>query len=235
MRKGTGTTFVAALATAVAVTGLMAPASSAATDPLYAGNAVDAVGTVDVKYQDGRVEVSAPLWTAQVPTTAWITKGADKCRELPITVTPQVGLDTLEDLDVEFELWTVDGQQVASDSIYSTSWNPSGGPTQAGLFDCDYAVGTYTLFVTTQYELSTNGLLSRYLEGKQQFSFRIQNDLACAKGPKLSPVKRVAADACPTGWVKVQKACAKSSGGKVKILGVKAGRCPAGWTDVTNP
>jgi uncharacterized protein with PQ loop repeat len=211
----------------------LAPAAQAATDPMSVSNPVAAVGTVDTKYVDGRVETSAPLWTASIPTVGWITPSADKCREIVITVAPTVGLDTLTDLDVDFELWTANGQEIASDSIYSSSWNPSGGPTQAALFDCDYVVGDYTLYVTTQYELSTNGLISRYVEGKQQVPFSIKATPLCAKKPKLNAVEYVAAAACSQGWVPVKKACAIQKGSKTLYLGVKKGRCPSGWQDIT--
>jgi hypothetical protein len=57
------------------------------------------------------------------------------------------------------------------------------GATQSALFDCDIAVGQYTLFATTQVELSMNGLISRCLEGKPQFIFTIKNDIRCAMAP----------------------------------------------------
>ena len=208
------------LSLAVAVS-LAGPAVAA--DELYSTDPTPVIGTVNITDS----EKSTGLWTAEVPRVGWVTVGNDKCRELRIAVTPTVSEDTRDDLDVEFELWTPQGVEVASDTIYGFSWNPSGGPTQVALFDCDFAPGDYTLYITTEYELSTNGLIKRYLEGKEQVAYTIKSTPLCAKKRNPAKLDYVAADQCPTGAVEVKALCVKP--GKDKLYGFAKKKCPKGY------
>lgn len=188
---------------------LMVAPSASAADTLTVTSATPVNGTVDIKYTDGRAETSAPLWTGQVPTGVRIpvpssTYGSS-CVELTFAIQATQPLDRMKDVDVDFEVWTSTGTKVMSDNIWGYSdWNPSGGPTQVEMLTCDpLPDGAYNLFVTTQDELSTNGLISRYLEGKQTFSFQV-SQTAYVKCKKSYTTKVVEGKKCPKGWKKVR-------------------------------
>ncbi len=202
---------------------MVSPAAHAA-DPMATSNPAPVTGFVNVT----ATERSKDLWSAEIPSIGWITVGNDKCREITFAVTPLVEEGARKDLEVEFELWTPEGQEIASETLYGFSWNPTGGPTQVGLFDCDYAPGTYNLFVKTEYELSTNGLISRYLEGKQTLQFTIKDTPLCVKKAKRTAFEYVPADACPTGTEPVRIVCAKK-GKPSSVYGFAAARCPKGY------
>ena len=69
-------------------------------------------------------------------------------------------------VNVEFEIWSDSGKKVAYDTVSSYSWNPVGPNTLVDFYLFDMPIGTHTLIIRTQYELSTTGLLTRYVEGK---------------------------------------------------------------------
>lgn len=188
---------------------LVAPAPALAADVLTITSAVPFSGTVDIKYVDGRVETSEPLWTGQVPTGIRIpiptNTYSSPCVEVTFPIQAAKDGDRMKDVDVDFEVWTASGVKVMSDGVSGYSgWNPSGGPTQVSMSTCSpMPDGTYNLFVTTQDELSTNGLISRYLEGKQTLPFQVTNTsyVKCKKGYTTKIVK---GKKCKSGWTKVR-------------------------------
>ena len=100
------------------------------------------------------------------------------------------------------------GEKVASNLLGYSDWNPTSGPTMVTWLECDdwLNAGTHTLIVTTQQTTSTNGLISRYLEGVQQFPFTIKPvgskvTIVCKKGNRVTKVKGVNPK-CPTGYKK---------------------------------
>lgn len=185
---------------------LTAPANAASTLTVTSTTPVN--GTVDLKYNDGRVEQSAPLWTGTVPTGVRVPVPKDSytsCLEVLFSVQAALPVDQMKDVDVDFEVWSTNGTKIMSDGVSGYSgWNPGGGPTQVSMTTCDpLPDGRYNLFVTTQNELSTNGLISRYLEGKQTLPFQVTNAsfVKCKKG---FTSKIVAGKKCPSGWKKVK-------------------------------
>ena len=76
--------------------------------------------------------------------------------------------------DVEFEIWSDAGKKIASDTVYSFDWNPVGPNTLVSMYLTESeAIGTHTMIVRTIYELSTTGLLTRYIKSEQRFIVKI--------------------------------------------------------------
>jgi len=202
-------TVIAGTTTAVALAaGLAAATPAAASDVLTVTSATPVNGTVDYKYTDGHVETSPALWTGSVPTGVRVPVPKDaytSCLDLTFGVQAALPADQMKDVDVSFEVWSTNGTKVMSDSILGfMDWNPGGGPTQISMTTCDpLPDGTYNLFVTTKNELSTNGLISRYVEGKVTLPFQVTNAsfVKCKKGYTS---KIVAGKKCPTGWKKIK-------------------------------
>ena len=133
-------------------------------------------GTVTIKYTNGSSTVSAPLWTGSVPTSISGYSGYQSCQYLKFPIKASLAFETMKsDVSVKFEIWTTAGEKLASNTVSYTDWNPIDGPTMLSWLECDdwLTVGTHNLVITTQQTLSTNGLLSRYVEGKQTFPFVI--------------------------------------------------------------
>ena len=108
-------------------------------------------------------------------------------------------------VDIDFELWTVGGQKIATEWVYSSTWNPWGGPTVVAWSECDEwnVPGSYNLLITTKQTLSTTGLLSSYVKGLQVVTFVVDpprtNALSvqCKKGKQTKAFSRAK---CPAGW-----------------------------------
>jgi len=200
----------AALSTALVTTALTS--SALASDEAWTSGNRPVSGTVDIQYVDGRVEQSEVLWTAKVPSRIWIAPAINKCRDLVIPLTPQVPIETLDDLDVEAELWLESrGEMTADGSIYSSEWNPSGGVTQLRVEACDLhkQVGQQTLYIITEYEVSTNGLVSQYLSGRVTLPLTVKELTVCYRG-KFPPtatkdLKQLKRKSCPKGWKKMKR------------------------------
>jgi len=197
------------VAAALAAVPLLTAVPAQAADTLTITSTQPVTGTVDIKYEDGRSETSVPLWTGSIPTGVRIpapkTTYSSSCSELTFAIQASLSYDEMSDVDIDFEIWSTAGVKVMSDSIYSGSqWNPSGGPTQIAALTCEpFADGKYNLYVTTQYQLSTDGLLTYYQEGKQTLSFSVSRAkfVKCKKG---YTTKIVAKTKCPSGWKKVK-------------------------------
>lgn len=200
----TGFAVMAVVMTSIAVAG---PANAADTLTVTSATAVN--GTVDLKWEDGRVETYGPLWTGQVPTGVRIpvpkSTYSSSCVELIFTIQAALPPEQMKDVDVDFEVWSTGGVKAMNGGVWGYSeWNPSGGPTQVDLLTCDpLPDGTYNLFVTTKYELSTNGLISRYVDGKQTLPFTVARAkyVKCKKGYTTKVVPGLK---CPSGWKKVR-------------------------------
>ena len=65
--------------------------------------------------------------------------------------------------------WNTKGKKVADETVYSFDWNPIGPNTLVGLrLREEDAIGNHTLIIRTIYEVSTTGLLTRYLEQEEK-------------------------------------------------------------------
>lgn len=92
--------------------------------------------------------------------------------------------------DVEFEIWSSAGKKIAYDTVYSFDWNPVGPNTLVSMYVSEAdANATHTLIIRTIFELSTNGLLSRYLKDEKtmpiQFSIARKPDKADIKSANM--------------------------------------------------
>ena len=168
-------------------------------------------GTVEVKYSNGRTEVSAPLWSGNIPSRvrAIAKESYSTCYELkfPIQALLQYSeiVNASSSVDIDFELWTVGGEKIGTKSVYSSTWNPLGGPTVVAWSECDTwnVPGSYNLLITTEQTLSTTGLLSRYVKGLQVVPFIVdpprtkELSVKCKKGKQIKTYKRAK---CPAGW-----------------------------------
>jgi len=195
-------------ASAALVGALILAAPAKASENLTTVATTNVSGTVDYKYSDGRVEVSAPLWTGALPTSVKIpvptSSYTSSCISMTFSIQAALPVEQMKDVDVDLEIWSTTGTKAMSDLVWGYSdWNPSGGPTQVEMTTCSpMPDGTYNFFVTTKYELSTNGLISRYVEGKQTLAFTMARSpyVKCKKG---FTTKIVAGNKCPKGWKKV--------------------------------
>lgn len=118
------------------------------------------------------------IWKSNIPTS--ISFPSDKpyvALEFPIEgILPYKTLsDRATGVEVDFELWTTGGAKISSRSIYSSSWNPAGPNTLVTmtLFKNDL-FGDLVMVVSTQYRVSTNGLLTRYLSTETKIPLTVQ-------------------------------------------------------------
>lgn len=172
---------------------------------------VPAQGTVEIKYSSGRTELSAPLWSGNIPSRirAIVKDSFQTCYELKFPIQALRPYSEIvnagSSVDIDFELWTVAGQKISTKYVYSSTWNPLGGPTVVVWSECgEWNVpGSYNLLIKTEQTLSTTGLLSRYVSGLQVVPFIIDPPqtktltVECKKGKITRTFKR---EKCPAGW-----------------------------------
>jgi hypothetical protein len=172
---------------------------------------VPAQGTVEIKYSSGRTEISAPLWSGGIPSRvrAVVASRFSSCHEIkfPIQALRPYSeiVNASSSVDIDFELWTTNGQKIDTKYVYSSTWNPLGGQTMVVWEGCDTwnKPGTYNVIVKTEQTLSTTGLLSRYVSGMQVVTLVIDpptnkaSSVQCKKGTQTKMFKRAK---CPAGW-----------------------------------
>jgi len=122
-------------------------------------------------------------FTGSIPSVGNIWKGSIPSRiSYPLSSSYQYVYFTIQGLlpyssladkatgvEVEFELWNSKGKKVADETVYSFDWNPIGPNTLVGLrLREEDAIGNHTLIIRTIYEVSTTGLLTRYLEQEEK-------------------------------------------------------------------
>lgn len=119
----------------------------------------------------GSTTITPNIWQGNIPTSIGIGRYNNYKVEFPIQgLLPYSTLGAKNSrgagVEVEFEIWSDNGKKVGYDTIYSFSWNPTGPNTLVEFYLFDFPIGTHTLIIITKYELSTNGLLTSYVEGK---------------------------------------------------------------------
>lgn len=117
------------------------------------------------------------IWKGNIPTKITFPAGTYS-QKLEFQIQGILPYSVLADratgTDVEFELWSEQGKKIASDTVYSFDWNPVGPNTLVSMYLSESdAIGTPILIVRTIYEISTTGLLSRYLKSEQRFPVSI--------------------------------------------------------------
>jgi hypothetical protein len=198
---------------AIGVAGLLATSAQPALawDQVEVLATVPAQGTVEIKYSSGRVEVSTPLWSGNVPSRvrAVVADRWATCHELTFPIQalrPYAEIvNASSSIEIDFELWTASGQKIDTEWVYSSTWNPLGGQTMIAWRACDVwnKPGSYNLIVRTEQTLSTTGLLSRYVSGMQVVPLVVEpptnkaSTVECKKGKQTKTFKRAK---CPVGW-----------------------------------
>ena len=119
----------------------------------------------------GSTTLTPNIWQGNIPTSIGIGRYNNYKVEFPIQgLLPYSTLGPKNSrgagVEAEFEIWSDNGKKVGYDTIYSFSWNPTGLNTLVEFYLFDFPIGTHTLIIITKYELSTNGLLTSYVEGK---------------------------------------------------------------------
>jgi len=155
----------------------LAPSSSAANDVLSIVSSTQYTGSIDGV---------GDIWRGSIPTKVVYPAGSYSMKlEFPIqAILPySVVGNRSTGTEVEFEIWSSAGKKIAYDTVYSFDWNPVGPNTLVSMYvyEAD-SNATHTLIIRTMYELSTNGLLTRYLKTEKtlpiQFSVAKKPDLA---------------------------------------------------------
>lgn len=141
-------------------------------------NAADTASILSSQSYIANISSVGNIWKGNIPTA--ISFPADKSYvdlEFPIQgILPHKTLsDRATGVEVNFELWTKAGAKISSRSVYSSVWNPVGPDTLVSmtLFKSDL-FGDLVMVVSTQYQLSTTGLLTRYLSTEAKIPLSIQ-------------------------------------------------------------
>lgn len=117
------------------------------------------------------------IWKGEIPTTIDYPLSTSYQKiEFPIQglLPYSVLADRATGTDVEFELWSIAGKKIASDTVYSFEWNPVGPNTLVSMsLSESEAIGSHVLIVRTIYETKTNGLLTSYLKQEERFNLTV--------------------------------------------------------------
>lgn len=123
------------------------------------------------------IENVGAIWKGNIPTKINFPEGSSSQKlefQIQGILPHSVLADRATGTDVEFELWSEQGKKIASDNVYSSEWNPVGPNTLVSMYlFADESLGTHTMIVRTIYEVSTTGLLTRYLKTEQRFPVTI--------------------------------------------------------------
>ena len=122
------------------------------------------------------------IWKGDIPTSVSFPDDSySEKLDFPISgVLPiSVLADRATGVEVEFEIWSDLGVKLASQTIYSFSWNPVGPKTMVSMYltKNDGIYGKHTMLITTSYTTSTTGLLSRYLKDEKRIPIEIKKIL----------------------------------------------------------
>ncbi len=129
------------------------------------------------------------IWQGNIPTKVVFPAGSFSMKlEFPIQALLPYSVvgDKATGTDVEFEIWSAGGKKVAYDTVYSFDWNPVGPNTLVSMYVSEAdANATHTLIIRTIYELSTNGLLTRYLKDEKTMPIQFR----VARKPDKADIK----------------------------------------------
>ena len=140
-------------------------------------NAADTISITSSSAYTATIDSVGAIWKGNIPTKISFPAGTYS-QKLEFQIQGILPYSVLADratgTQVEFELWSEQGKKVAYDTVYESDWNPVGPNTLVSMYlnESD-AVGNPTLIVRTIYELSTTGLLTRYLKSEQRFQVSI--------------------------------------------------------------
>jgi hypothetical protein len=131
--------------------------------------------------------LGTPLWTANIPTSILLTDSYAKV-EFPITALAPYDLlaEGAFGVDVNFELWSLQGTKIAYDTLYSSNWNPVSNQNMISFYvDDDDIVPNAVMRITTEQTFRTNGFISRYIEDVTQINVALSYGTPPAE-PKLT-------------------------------------------------
>lgn len=133
-------------------------------------NANQTISVISSQPTIGSVDTVPNIWKGDVPVEVGYPSGTYS-QKLEFAIQGLLPYSTLADratgVEVEFEIWSQSGKKIASDTVYSFDWNPVGPNTMVSMYLSEGdAIGTHTLLIRTIYELSTTGLLTRYLKSE---------------------------------------------------------------------
>ena len=127
------------------------------------------------------------LWAGNIPNSILITSSYTKV-EFPITALAPYDLlsDGALGVDIDFEIWSLQGTKIASDTIYSFNWNPVSNQNMVSFYiDKDDVVPNAVMRITTEQTVRTNGLIRGYLEDVTQINISLAYGVP-PKAPTLS-------------------------------------------------
>lgn len=141
-------------------------------------SAADSARILTTQKYTANISGVGDIWKSEIPNS--ISFPEDKRYvELEFPIQGILPYKTLSDratgVEIEFELWTTTGAKIASRSVYSSVWNPVGPDTLISLtLFKDDLYGDLVFVVSTQYKVSTTGLLSRYLSAQTKIPLKIE-------------------------------------------------------------
>lgn len=143
----------------------------------FSANAAETISITSTSSYTATIDGVGAIWRGNIPTRIAYPSGTYS-QKLEFQIQGILPYSVLADratgTEVEFELWSEQGKKIASDTVYSFDWNPVGPNTLVSMYLSESdAVGNPTMIVRTIYELSTTGLLTRYLKSEQRFSVSI--------------------------------------------------------------
>jgi hypothetical protein len=152
--------------------------------------AAETVTIQESKSVIGYAETINNIWKGDVPTKVAYPSGTYS-QKLEFPIQGQLPYSTLADratgVEVEFEIWSQAGKKIAYDTVYTFDWNPVGPNTLVSMYLSESdAIGTHTMLIRTIYELSTTGLLTRYLKSEIKFPIQV---LAFSKPGTIETMK----------------------------------------------
>lgn len=144
---------------------------------LTIAQSADSIVIQDSTPYTAKISGVGSIWSGNIPKTIQFPLGNYSQKiEFPIQGILPVSVlsDRATGTDVEFELWSSIGKKIASNTVYSFSWNPVGPNTLVSMYLSESdAIGSHILIVRTIYELKTNGLLTSYLKQEDRFPISI--------------------------------------------------------------
>ena len=139
--------------------------------------AADSVTILSSQPTIGSVDTVPNIWKGDIPTKVGYPSGTYS-QKLEFPIEGLLPYKTLADratgVEVEFEIWSQAGKKIAYDTVYTFDWNPLGPKTLVSMYlnEAD-AAGSHTFLIRTIYELSTTGLLTRYLKSEVKIPIQI--------------------------------------------------------------
>ena len=140
-------------------------------------SAADTVTILNSQAVIGSVETVPNIWKGDVPTKIGYPAGTYS-QKLEFPIEGLLPYKTLADratgVEVEFEVWSQAGKKIAYDTVYTFDWNPVGPKTLVSMYLSESdAIGNHTMLIRTIYELSTTGLLTRYLKSEVRLPLQV--------------------------------------------------------------